>query len=227
MAEPRDTDVRRQLAREWRALLDRTPAGRGNPLDLSPERRVALGRIALFAQIEEVREGFRTLRDVVDDELGARFANAGWTLKELLAHLASWAEEFRREIETVSRHESFAYSIPFAMSVLGPNQWNAIEVGKRRDRSLEEIFDEYDRETARLQEIVLSMEEPDLYRGQEFPIAPSGRPEEKWRGPSAVIVAAKCMHDRYHLAQIRERLARWPKPSARRRTRARTRTRTS
>jgi len=219
MADPRDTEVRKQLVREWRALLDRSSPGRGNPLDSSPERRMALGRIALFAQIEEVREGFRALRDVVvDEELGSRFVNAGWTLKDLLAHIASWADEFRREIETVSRHESFDYSIPFAMSVMGPNQWNAAEVEKRRDRSLEEIFDEYDRESARLQEIVLSMGEPELYRGQEFPVAPSGRPEERWRGPSAFIVAAKCMHDRYHIGQIRERLARWRKPSLRRRT---------
>jgi DinB superfamily len=218
MAEPSAAKARAQLLGEWRALLERTSSGHGSPLDLPPERRMALSRMALFAQLEEVREGFRSLTGLVDEELGARFVNGAWTLKDLLAHIASWASEFRREIETVSRHETFDYSIPFAMSVVGPNQWNEVEVEKRRDRDLEEIFDEYDRETARLQEIVLSMDEPELYRGHEFPIAPPGRPEERFRGPSALIVAGKCVHDRYHIAQIRERVARWAKPSARKRT---------
>lgn len=211
MVDPRVTEVRTQLSREWRALLERMSSGSASPLDLPPERRMALGRMALFAQIEEVREDFRGLRDLVDEELGAKFVNAGWTLKDLLAHVASWATEFRRQLETVSRHESFDYSIPFAMSVIGPNRWNEVEVEKRRDRSLEEIFDEYDRETVGLQELVLSMEEPELYRGYEFPIAPSGRPDERWQAPSAVMAAGKCTHDRYHIAQIRDRLVRWRK----------------
>lgn len=211
MAERRDTKIQARLAREWRALLGRTSSARANPLDLPPERRMALGRLALFAQLEEVREEFRTLRDLVDEDLGAKFANAGWTLKDLLAHIASWAREFRREIEAVSRHESFDYSIPFAMSVMGPAQWNQVEVEKRRSRDLAEIFEEYEEETARLQDLVLSMDEPELYRGQEFPLAPSGRPAEQWQGPSAVLVAGKCVHDRYHIAQIRSRLERWRK----------------
>jgi hypothetical protein len=211
MAERRDDEVRAQLARDWRALLQRSSSGRGNPLDLSPERRLALSRLALYAQLEELREEFRALSELVDEELGGRFVNAGWTLKELLAHLASWAKEFRQQVETVSRHQRFDYSIPFAMSVRGPTEWNAVEVEKRRERSLPQIFDEYEQETGRLQELVLSMDEADLHRGQEFPAAPTGRPEGRWQGPSAVVVAGKCMHDRHHIAQIRGRLDRWRK----------------
>jgi uncharacterized damage-inducible protein DinB len=209
MAEPRDSELRAQLAREWRALLETVSPGWGGPLELPPERRMALGRMALFAQLEEARADFRALRSLVDEELGAKFVNAGWTLQDLLAHIASWAGEFRRQIETASRHESFDYSIPFAMSVMGPTEWNQREVEKRRDRTLPEIFEEYEVETSRLQELVISLDEPELYRGQEFPIAPSGRSDERWRGPGAVIIAGKCVHDRYHLRQIRERLGHW------------------
>jgi hypothetical protein len=201
-------DIGARLEREWRALLETVTAPAQSPLDLPPERRMPLSRTALLAQLEEVRDEWRSLQSSVDEERAGRFANAGWTLKELLAHLASWAKEFRKQIETVSRGDSFDYTIPFAMSILGPNQWNQREVEARRERSLDEIFLEFDEETVKLADLVVAMEEPVLYRPTPFPAAPSGSPTERLEAPPVLVISGKCLHDRYHFAQIRKLLGR-------------------
>ena len=202
-------EIGARLELEWRSLLAAISATERSPLDLSPDRRMAVSRVALLAELEEVREEWKSLQGVVDKEMGGRFANAAWTLKDLLAHLASWAREFGGEIATVARNESFDYAIPFAMSILGPNQWNEREVQARRERTLDEIFREFDEETARLQELVMEMEEPVLYQPTPFPLAPSGNQKERLTVPPAFLVSGKCLHDRYHFAQIRKLLARF------------------
>jgi uncharacterized damage-inducible protein DinB len=210
MTERRDLpeEMGSRLQAEWRSLLDEIAVSSASPLALPPDRRLALSRVDLVAQLEEVREEWKLLRGLVDEELSGRFANAGWTLKDLLAHLGSWAKEFRSEIATVASGGNFDYAIAFAMSVLGPNQWNEREVQRRKVRVLEEIFREFDEETARLQDLVAEMDEPALYRPTSLPLAPSGNPEERLSLPPAILVSAKCLHDRYHLAQIRKLLAR-------------------
>jgi hypothetical protein len=170
---------------------------------------MALGRVALFAQLEEVREEWRALRKALDEEWGDRFANASWTLKDLLAHLASWAKEFRFEFESVLEKKGFDYAIPFAFSVMGPTQWNEREVQARKDRSLSELLDEFDGETRKLQDLLERVEDRELFAVVELPLAPSGNPAERWRGPLGFVIAGKCIHDRHHLAQIRERLRRF------------------
>lgn len=214
MSEPKipRREIEARLELEWRSLLEEIGTAAENvpsPTSLPPERRMPLSRVALLAQLEEVREDFRTIRELVDEELGGRFINAAWTLKDLLAHIASWAREFRSEVSKASRHESFDYVIPFAMSVLGPTAWNETEVAARRDRTLEQIFDELDQETSHLQDLVVELGEADLYGSREFPISPSGDPSARLKAPPAFIIMAKCLHDRHHIAQIRARLTRF------------------
>lgn len=202
--------IEKLLEQEWRELVEAMPVGpEASPVTLAPERRMPVSRTALLAQLEEVRADWVDLRERVDAGIASRYVNAAWTLKELLAHLASWAAEFRREVETVARHESFDYAIPYAMAVVGPNAWNEEQVAVRRERSLEELFAEFDEETARLEELVVSIGDRELYGASEFPLAPSGDPSSPWRGPAAILIAGKCLHDRYHVAQIRERLKRF------------------
>lgn len=201
-------EIGARLEREWRELLEAIATSERGPLALPPDRRMAVSRVSLLAELEEVREDWKYLKTVVDEEASARFVNSGWTLKELLAHLASWAREFRSEIETVSRAEGFDYAIPFALSILGPNEWNQREVDSRRERSLEEVFREFDEETGRLQDLVVEMEDPVLYQPTPFPLAPSGNPRERLAVPPFMMISGKCLHDRYHFAQIRKLLGR-------------------
>lgn len=199
--------------REWRELLEaveKSLSPEAPTLALPPERRMPLSRIALLALLEEVRDEWRGLRRRVeaDPETAERFVNAAWTLKELLAHMASWAVEFRREVETVHEGERFDYAIPYAMGVFGPTEWNEVEVRKRDEATLEAIFDEYAQESERLEDLVVRVNDAVLYGAQTFPLAPSGDPEALLQGPTAFIVFAKCIHDLHHIAQIKSRLPR-------------------
>jgi hypothetical protein len=204
---PEETAARLEL--EWRELLESSAIPETGPLDLPPDRRVAISRTALLAQIEEVRDEWKSLEALIDEEAAARFVNAGWRLKELLAHLASWAKEFRSQVEAVSRGQSFDYAIPFALSIVGPNEWNEREVEARRERTLVEIFREFEQEAESLEDLVIAMEDSVLYRPAPFPIAPSGNPAERMPVPPAIIVSGKCLHDRHHFAQIRKLLDRF------------------
>lgn len=200
------------LENEWRTLLASVEDAfevAPSPLALPVSRRIPLSPTALFAQLEEVREESRELRSAIQPGDAERYVNAAWTLKDLVAHVASWAKEFRYEVETVFRGGSFDYAIPYVMTVVGPNEWNEEQVRARERQSLDGSFDELDAETVRLQELLFEMSEEDLYGPATFPLAPSGDPAARWKGPSAVIIAGKCEHDRHHLGQLRKRLESW------------------
>jgi hypothetical protein len=70
----------------------------------------------------------KELRGTALEKHANRYINGAWTLQQLFAHLASWAREFRHQVETVVRGESFDYAIPFALSVIGPTRWNEQQV---------------------------------------------------------------------------------------------------
>jgi uncharacterized damage-inducible protein DinB len=206
--EPNGREIAARLEREWLSLVQSISVSGRSPLDLPPDRRMALSRVALLAQLEEVREEWNAIASRIDQDTAARFVNASWTLKDLLAHMASWAREFRSEVERAAGGESFDYAIPFAFTVLGPSQWNEREVAARKEKSLPEIIREFGAETERLEELVATMDEDGLYRPTRFPLAPSGNPDERMALPPAMVVSGKCVHDRHHFAQIRRLLDR-------------------
>ena len=200
------------LVNEWRELLASLEDAlevAPSPVALPAARRTPRSPTALFAQLEEVREEWRALRAAIQPGDVERYVNAAWTLKDLVAHVASWAKEFRHEVETVFHGGSFDYAIPYVMTVVGPNEWNEEQVRERETQSLDVSFEELDTETLRMQELLFEMSEQDLYAPATFPLAPSGDPAAKWKGPSAVIIAGKCEHDRHHLGQLKKRLLSW------------------
>jgi hypothetical protein len=201
MPEP---TVPRELVREWQAVAAGPDAGppfrRGGP----PFPTTGPG---LFAELQEVLLLWRELRAVPLRRHARRFVNAAWTLQDLLAHLASWAGEFRRQVETVAAGREADYAIPFALSVIGPNEWNQVEVESRRGLTLAEVLDQFEEETRRLQDLVLDLSPAQILRPSTLPAAPSGNPAERLRGNIAIVVSGKCSHDRYHLGAIRRWLA--------------------
>lgn len=202
--------ITEQLEREWQDMLASLPPERTNtPRWFRQGEHVrAVSPTALFAELEDVCEVWRELQATARLEDHAdRFVNTAWTLKQLLAHLASWAREFRQEVEGAARGETFDYAIPFALSVVGPNEWNQVEVEKRAEKSLEALLEEFEQETRRLQDLVLELPEDSLAAETQFPLAPSGDPAALWRGSSAQIVLMKCLHDGYHIGHIQRWLA--------------------
>ena len=200
----REPAVLRELVTEWRRLVrDPAPPFAGGP----PFPKSAAG---LFAELEEVLVLWRDLREEPLRRHARRFVSASWSLQDLLAHLASWAGEFRREVETVAAGLEFDYSIPFALSVIGPNEWNEAEVMKRRTLTLEQVLDQFEEQTRALQDVVLALAPDEILKPATLPAAPSGNPAERMRGNVAIVVSGKCMHDRHHIGNIRRWLAGLP-----------------
>jgi hypothetical protein len=201
MPEP---TVFRALVREWESVVQRPDAGRPVRRGGPPFPTTGPG---LFAELEEVLLLWRDLRAMPLRRHARRFVNAAWTLQDLLAHLASWAGEFRREVETIAAGREADYAIPFALSIIGPNEWNQAEVESRRSLTLTEVLDQFEEETRRLQDILVGLSTAEILRPSTLPAAPSGNPAERVRGNVAVVVSGKCMHDRYHIGAIRRWLA--------------------
>ncbi len=200
----RESAVLRELLLEWRRIArDPAPPFAGGP----PFPKSGAG---LFAELEEVLLLWRELREAPLRRHARRFVSASWTLQDLLAHLASWAGEFRREVETVAAGREFDYSIPFALSVIGPSEWNQVEVERRRTLTLEQVLDQFEEETRALEDVVLALAPDRIVRPATLPAAPSGNPAERMRGNVAIVVSGKCMHDRHHIGNIRRWLAGLP-----------------
>lgn len=201
----RDRALLGELQREWDALGGRLRAApsafrRGGP----PFPMTGPG---LFAELEEVRALWRGLRRAGLSRHSRKYVNAGWTLQDLLAHVASWAAEFRRQAETIAAGRDFDYAIPFALSVIGPNAWNEEQVEARRGLSLKAVLDQFDDETSRLQDLVLTLPREVLLKPAALPLAPSGDPRSSVPGNVAMVASAKCTHDRHHISQISRWLA--------------------
>ena len=197
-------DVERTLHDEWQAFVD---DHRPNP-DLATTIGSAHGghvtRRVLWAELEDVRLAFAEVHAAFDDASKADLlATTHWSVKDVVAHLASWATEFRRQIETVAAREPFDYLITFTPRI-GPTEWNAREVDRRRPQSLDDSFRELDTATARIQQLALSLPEDVLFTPAELPQTPDGRSQSRWRTPLADLMMMKCWHDRYHLGRLRE-----------------------
>ena len=196
-----------RLAREWEELTARP--GAGPAASRPPRASFPTHPLGLFAELEEVLDLWRHLKPSRLRRHARRYVNAAWRVQDLVAHLASWAAEFRREVETLVEGREIDYAIPFALSLLGPTAWNAAEVERRRTRSLREVIAEFTEETIRLQDLVLRLDAETLRQPALLPAAPSGDPAARLRGSIAMIVSGKCAHDRYHLTRLRERLRGW------------------
>jgi hypothetical protein len=198
----------KQLHAEWvaqtRRLADETPAflaSRHPPFPATP--------LALYAQLEGRLEAWRVLRARPLTEFADRYATSAWTVKDMLGHLATWAAEFRRQIETVTRGESFDYTIPFALSVMGPNEWNNRQAAAQRGVPLESLLDSFEAHTRWMQDLVLALPESALYGEVRLPLSPSGDPKALLTGSIAMLVLGKCQHDAYHTDRLAALLERW------------------
>lgn len=201
------TENYQQLQQEWSDLLRGLSAQPDSSSDWSfVEKRIrSASSSLLFAELEDVRSSWNELlkasrlQPFVD-----RFVSPAWTVKDLVAHVASWSSELRQQVQTVSKGETITRGIPYALSIIGPNEWNQVEVEKRRPVKINGILEELEKETKSMQEIVLDLPKQDLHVETAFGLAPSGDPSALWTGTIAQVVLLKCGHDRYHMEHIRK-----------------------
>ena len=155
----------------------------------------------LFAELEEDRLAWDELRHArgIDADAG-RLITSQWTLRDLLSHVCSWTSEFCFQAEAVASGRRLDYEIVFHPGI-GPTEWNHARVTERRGQSLQQIFEEIDSDTRRLEELVLSIPATRLNARTDFAcvIGPERRPLIR---SLADLVLARCFHDRHHLSRI-------------------------
>lgn len=194
-----------ELRQRWQALVARLAKGGAAARPLAPEAFEIGQATVLFAEIEDLRGIWHQLRATGALETHAdRFVSTG-TVKELVAHVASWVKEYRQEAEIAGRGEAFDYTIPFGLSPAGPRAWNDAEIEVRQSMSLAELGDEIETETARLQDLVLALPDEALCRQQYFPLARTADPATVWEADVARLVNHQMYsHVLYHLKQLHE-----------------------
>jgi hypothetical protein len=128
-------------------------------------------------------------------------------VRDVLAHLASWARQARIETERLLTRQPFSFNIHFE-PVGGPRAWNQREVDARRDWPLADLFAEIETEHDRLIALVVEMPDEAAQQVVELPRT-SGEPPRPWRMPLAAMLIMSGWHERLHLARIDEILNRY------------------
>src|SRR5689334_1214216 len=151
-----------ELNREWHDLLSLVWAGEIHSPDSIVHQATSLSArpIVLFIELEDARRSWNELLEMIAPEKNAdRLVTRLWTLKDFMAHVASWASEFQRQVERAAQGKSFDYTILRALSKEGPHEWNHMEVAKREGASISSLKQEFDDQTRCLQDSVLTLPE--------------------------------------------------------------------
>jgi hypothetical protein len=199
------TDLDTRLGADWRALQN-TAAG-------SPQRIIEIAapdrasRRAILVELEDIRWSCRDLeRHVGETGQADTLATSRWTVRQVVAHLASWARRTRLELESLTEGRHQLETIHFEpIGDGGPRTWNQREVEARRASTMATVFDEIESELTQVAEMVARLPEDQLRGIVELPRT-SGEPAEPWRRSIAAMVLMSCRHTRYHLTRL-ERLA--------------------
>jgi hypothetical protein len=197
-------DLHDRLGDEWRQAASPMPRVTAAAIAerSAPEQA---SRVAVLAELEDLRLSFIALREPLDSRpvTDAR-ATSRWTVRDVVAHLASWAMETRRETETLLAGGGFDYTIHFEREG-GPRAWNQREVDARARRTPAELFEELDRETIRTMDLMLEASDEAFGAVATLPRT-SGDPPEAWRMPLGAMVLMSCWHARLHLRALEELL---------------------
>ena len=185
------------LQSAWQQLLEQAGA-------LAPSRSpIRVRPVTLCIELEDLLAEWRELWNSkwFAGEL-YELITSEWTLKDVIAHVASWSTEMRAQAEILGKGSAVGYRILFE-KVGGPRSWNAEQVALRRSQPLEKLIGEIERETARFQDLLLTVEQPLLFVERPIGIAMAAT-GEPWIRSVAGIVEMRCFHDRMHLHRIRQ-----------------------
>ncbi len=193
-----ESSVDIELKKGWQQLLQQTSVLVGSipPIRVRPDT-LCTELEDLLAEWREIwsSEWFVSERD--------RLITSEWTLKDVVAHIASWSAEMRAQAEILAQGSDVAYRILFE-KVGGPRSWNAEQVNLRHVYSLDTLIHEIEHETALLQDLLYNVELPVLFFERPIGIAMATTPDEPWVRSIAGMVEMRCFHDRLHISRIRD-----------------------
>jgi hypothetical protein len=157
--------------------------------------------------IQQLRAGRKefqeTIAGLVEEDFLRAKAIDKWTLKDLLAHLASWDEEVVRVLQTFTMpgesHYTYVISDRNGFAV-----WNEEQIAMRRDHSLPQVMSEFEIARRDLIQVVEGLTDPVLSRSRMT----------SWGKPSTgfELVMTQVEHDVEHAAQVRsyrKKIERW------------------
>jgi hypothetical protein len=183
-----------QLQHDWHQLLGQITAPAKPSIRLRPA--------TLWIQLEDLLLQWRELwtSEWFAADQG-ELITSEWTLKDLMAHVGSWAVEFRSQAGILAAGMGVGYQILFD-EIGGPRSWNPEKVAIRRSQSLDELVGEIERETVRFQDLLYEIDIPTLITERPIGIAPTGAPGQPWIRSIAGLVDMRCFHDRHHMNRI-------------------------
>lgn len=170
--------------------------------------------------IRELRAARKELQDtfvgLTEEDLTRPKAVEKWTLKDLLAHVASWDQEIVRVLQAFSMQlePQYSYTISDRNDFAA---WNEAQIAQRRDKSLAEITSEFEKSRRDLIQVIEGLTDPVLNR----------RKRTSWDelATGFELITAQVEHDQEHAAQVRsyrKKIERWArarqKLSAKRKT---------
>ena len=193
-----DAAIGARLTTEWTDSMNRAavPPASAIVAQAGPERA---SRAALLAEIEDVRLTVEDLGVSLDETGAARLATRRWSVRDVLAHLASWTRQTCVEIERLRDEQAFDETIDFGLD--GPHAWNQRHVDERSGRPLATLLAELDADHERLLALVVAMPEADVHRVVDLPRT-IGEPAQPWRMPMSAMILMTCRHARLHLNRI-------------------------
>jgi len=183
-----------QLQQDWYHLLNQIISPANPPIRLRPA--------TLWIQLEDLLLQWRELW--TSEWFAAnqdQMITSEWTLKDVIAHVASWAGEIRAQAEILAGGTGVGYQILFD-EIGGPRSWNAEKVAMRRSQSLEELVREIERETVRFQDLLYAVDIPGLLTDRPIGIAATAAPGRPWIRSIGGLVDMRCFHDRHHMNRI-------------------------
>jgi uncharacterized damage-inducible protein DinB len=154
----------------------------------------------LRASRKELQETFGGLTE--EDFTRARAINK-WTLKDLLAHVASWDEEIVRVLQTFTMpgESQYTYTISDRNDYA---VWNEEQVSARREHSVTQVMTEFEMSRRDLIQVVEGLTDPVLNRSRMT----------SWGTPMTgfELLVMQVEHDVDHADQVRsyrKKIDRW------------------
>jgi uncharacterized damage-inducible protein DinB len=157
--------------------------------------------------IQQLRAARKELQETLagmseEDFLRARAIDK-WTLKDTLAHLASWDEEVVRVLQTFTMPGESQYTYIISERN-GFAVWNEEEINARRERTVSQIMSEFETARRDLIQVIEGLTDAVLNRSR---MTSWGRPATGFE-----LRVTQAEHDREHANQIRsyrKKIERW------------------
>ena len=157
--------------------------------------------------IQQLRAARKELSDTItgltEEDLLRPKAIDKWTLKDLIAHIASWDEEMVRVLQTFTMPGDSQYTYTISERS-GFATWNEEQTSARRERTVNQIMGEFEIARRDLIQVVEGLTDPVLNR---LRMTSWGKPATGFE-----LISTQVEHYREHAEQIRshrKKIDRW------------------